>query len=290
MLFPGKSVLLQNILCKPLVKKIAYFILSIVVLSSCSEYEKLLKSGDATLKYDKAMEYYEKEQYTKALTLIEQILPVYKGTEKSEKLNYVHAMCYYKLKDYILASHYFQSFTRDYTNSRYQEEAEYLMAYCFYKLSPRTSLDQANTYNAIEALRIYLRKYPSSEKADECRLLLSEMEEKLVKKAFDSAVLYYNLREYKSAIVALRDALRNHPTSKYREEMLFFLLKSNYLLAVNSVADKQQDRYQNTIDEYYTFIYEYPQSKYLKEAEQIFEQSRVRLTDKSKLEKDITNK
>jgi len=290
MLFPGKSVILQNILRRPLVKKIAYFILSIVVLSSCSEYEKLLKSGDATLKYDKAMEYYEKEQYTKALTLIEQILPVYKGTEKSEKLNYVHAMCYYKLKDYILASHYFQSFTRDYTNSRYQEEAEYLMAYCFYKLSPRTSLDQANTYNAIEALRIYLRKYPSSEKADECRLLLSEMEEKLVKKAYDSAVLYYNLREYKSAIVALRDALRNHPTSKYREEMLFLLLKSNYLLAVNSVADKQQDRYQNTIDEYYTFIYEYPQSKYIREAEQIFEQSRVRLTDKSKLEKDITNK
>jgi outer membrane protein assembly factor BamD len=260
------------------------------ILSSCSEYEKVLKSGDATLKKDKALEYYADNQYTRAVTLLEQIIPVYRGTKDAEQLNFSQAMCYYKLKDYILASHYFQSFVRDYVNSSYQEESEYLLAYCFYLLSPRPSLDQSYTKNAIEAFQIFIRKYPTSEKIKECQKLLSEMQEKLVDKAYEGAKLYYNLGQYKAAIVALRDALKDYPSSNYREEMMFLLLKSNYLLAENSVAEKQQDRYQNTIDEYYTFIYEYPQSKYIKEAEKIFDDSRSKLSDKPDVTKEITEK
>ncbi|NJK87905.1 MAG: outer membrane protein assembly factor BamD [Bacteroidales bacterium] len=84
-----------------------------------------------------------------------------------------------------------------------------------------------------------------------------------------SAKLYYDLEDFKASIVALGNSLNEYPESKYREEILFLILKSNYLLAFNSILSKQKERYQATLDEYYSFITEYPESKYRKEADRM---------------------
>ena len=50
----------------------------LLVFSGCSGYEKLLKSSDYRLKFTKAMEYYEAEEYVRAGTLFDQrCRPVY---------------------------------------------------------------------------------------------------------------------------------------------------------------------------------------------------------------------
>ncbi len=67
-----------------------------------------------------------------------------------------------------------------------------------------------------------------------------------MEKAFISAKLYYNLDNYKASIVALNGCLIDFPESKYREEIMFMLLKSKYLLAQKSVQSKQTERYQDT--------------------------------------------
>lgn len=275
--------------------KYTYFLvlilpLAILLTTSCSEYEKLLKSGDASLKYDKAIEYYEDGQYTRAVTLIEQVLPVYRATTKAEKLNYYHAMCYYQLRDYILAGHYFQNFIRTYNSSEFKEEVEYLYAYCYYLLSPKYSLDQSFTVNAIDALNLYSRKYPESEKVAQSSSMVRELENKLVKKSFESAKLYFNLGEYKSAIVAVQTSLEDYPESNFREDLLFLSLKAQFLLAENSIMSKKQDRYQNTIDDYYTFIFEFPESAYIKEAEKMFEDARSNITTNPDENLEITKK
>jgi outer membrane protein assembly factor BamD len=116
-----------------------------VVLASCSEYEKLLKSDDFQMKYDAAMQYFEDEEYVRAATLIEQILPVYRGTQRAAELSFTLAKSYFHRRDYILAAHHFDSFVRDYPTSEYAEEATYMRAYSNYLLSPRPSLDQRTT-------------------------------------------------------------------------------------------------------------------------------------------------
>ena len=69
-----------------------YIILIILVLlSSCGEYEKLLKSTDFDLKKAKAKEYYDEGQYVKATELLTQILPRYRATEEAEDLNWMNA-------------------------------------------------------------------------------------------------------------------------------------------------------------------------------------------------------
>jgi outer membrane protein assembly factor BamD len=255
-------------------RKIPFYILVISILfASCSGYEKLLKSSDYVLKYNKAFEYYNKQDYARASTLFDQMATVYRGTDKADSVYFYQAKSYYELRDYVMAGHYFKTFVRNFPNSPFAEESDYYSAYCFYKTSPRPSLDQADTYSAIESFRLFIIRYPRSEKVDEARKLIAELSDKLVDKSYQSARLYFDMSDYRASIVALTNSLSEYPDTKYREELMFLLLKSNYLLADNSVVAKQKERFQETVDEYFSFISEFPSSKYRREADRIFETS-----------------
>jgi outer membrane protein assembly factor BamD len=245
----------------------------LLLIGSCSGYEKLLKSHDYKLKYTKAMEFYEEEEYVKAATLLDQIAPVYRGTIKADTVFYYQAMSYYMQRDYILAGHYFSQLAEDYPNSVYAEEADYMTGYCYYKLSPKPSLDQENTIKAMNAFQLFMIKYPASPRVEETQLLIQELRDKLVEKSYLNGKLYYDLGDYKAAIIALRNSLNDYPNTKHREELMFLILKSSYLLADNSIIQKRKERFQDTIDEYYSFIGEFPESKYRREAERMYEEA-----------------
>jgi outer membrane protein assembly factor BamD len=245
----------------------------IVTLFSCGKYEKILKSSDYKLKYQKAFEYYNAEEYVRAATVFEQIVPYFKGTNKSDTVSYYHALSYYKQKDYILGGHYLKTFFENYPYSPFSEEAEFLSAYCYYLTSPRPELDQENTYAAIDAFTLFITKHPGSKHVEEARKYIADLQDKLVDKSFKSAKLYFDLGDYKSSIIALNNSLQEFPDTKYREELQFLILQSNYNLARNSVPSKQKERFQATIDEYYSFIAEFPSSKYSRDAKNIYEDS-----------------
>ncbi|MBE9511363.1 MAG: outer membrane protein assembly factor BamD [Bacteroidetes bacterium] len=250
-------------------------ILLIILFSGCGEYEKMLKSDDYDLKYDKALSYYEQEKYIKAATLFEQILPRFRGTEKSEKINFLHAKSYYLMGNYIMAGHHFSTFFKTYANSEYAEEAYFLTAYCYYLMSPRPSLDQENSYKAINAFILFMNRFPASERVKECNLLIKELQDKLSEKSYLNAKLYFNLGDYKAANVAIQNSLEEYPDTKFREELLFLKLKSQFLLSEGSVYEKQKERYQITLDEYYSFIEEFPGSNFQKEIERIHKSTAV---------------
>ncbi len=260
-------------------KKIAFYLFLSVGTISCGKYEKLLKSSDYTLKYEKAFEYYNNAEYVRSATLFEQIASIYRGTVKADTVQFYRAKSYFYQKDYIMAGHYFQELVSTFPNSAFAEESSFLEGFCEYKQSPRPSLDQSNSYNAIAKLSLFLIKYPNSERAGEAKSIIKEMEEKLVEKSFISAKLYYDLGAYKSAVIALRNSLNEYPDTKYREELLFMILKSHFMIAQNSVEDKVLDRFQATVDEYYSFIGEYPEGKNALEANKIYETSMKILGD-----------
>ncbi len=249
------------------------FILLIILAlaSSCGEYEKLLKSTDFELKKAKAKEYYEEEKYLRTSELLNQVLPRYRATAEAEDLYWLNANTYYNMRDYIMAGSEYKNFAETYPYSEHAEEATFMTAYCDYMLSPRPELDQAYTRSAIEAFTYFQRRYPSSDKVDEAQNLIKELEDKLVEKSYINAKLYYDLKEYRAAVVALDNSLKDYPNTQYREELMFLKLESSYLFAQNSVADKQQERYQATLDEYYSFIEEFPDSEFITEAKKIYD-------------------
>ncbi len=262
--------------CAMFRKQVYYIItilISVVFIFSCSRYEKLLKSDDYNLKYSKAFEYYNKGDYIRSATLFDQIAPIFRGTKKADSVFFFQAMSYYKQNDYVLSGHYFQMFHQTFGNSPFAEEAAFNEAYCYYLSSPRPQLDQQSTYQAIDAFRLFMVKYPKSSRLAECEKYITELREKLMEKSYLGAKLYFNLEDYKASITALNSSLADFPESKYREEIMYMIVKSRYLLAVNSIESKKPERFQETIDDYYSFIAEFPSSKFKKEVDKIYETS-----------------
>jgi len=244
-----------------------------LVLSGCGEYEKLLKSRDFQAKYDAAVKYYEDGEYARAGTLFDQVANIYRGTTKADTVKYYQAKAYYGQRDYMMAGYYFSELSSTYASSVYLEEADFMVGYCFYLRSPRPELDQATTYQAITYMQMFMSRYPNSERIGEALEIITEMSDRLVEKSYISAKLYYDLGYYKSAILALRNSLIEYPDTRFREELMFLILKSSYLLADNSIPSLQRERFQATIDEYYSFIGEFPEGTHTREANRMYEAS-----------------
>ena len=245
-----------------------------MVWTSCSRYQKLLKSSDYNLKYKKAKEYVDKKDYVRALPLYEELITVFRGTARMEDCLFYFAYCNYGIEDYVLASYHFKNFYKTFPKSDKAEEAMYLNAYCYYLDSPKFSLDQSSTVDAINEFQLFVTMFPLSTRIPEVNEIIDKLRLKLQTKAFENAKLYFHMAEYKAAVTSFGTMIREFPESKYREEAQFLMLKAQYLLAKNSIVERQKERYEEAIKFYYTFVDSYGGSKWLREAESIFENCR----------------
>jgi outer membrane protein assembly factor BamD len=243
----------------------------VLLLSGCSDYNKVVKSTDYEFKYKKALEYYEDGEYARASTLLKELINIVRGTSRADKVYYYYAKSLFGQKDNMMAGHYFKSLVKEFPKSEYAEESQYMVGYCFYLDSPGPRLDQTVSQNAIDALQLFINLYPKSTRVDEANRLIIEMRDKMVYKSYLSGKLYFDMDNYKAAVVALTSSLKDFPDTKYREELMYMLLKAKFLLAIKSVEEKKHERLSSALDEYFTFVDEYPESKYRKEVEKYHE-------------------
>lgn len=240
-----------------------------MLLAGCSEFNKALKSTDADLKLQVAEKMMAKESWDRAIPLLEELIVLTRGSERSETVNYLHAKSTYGMKDYTLAAYYLANFTRTFPKSRYAEECAFLSAYCQYMNSPSYELDQVDTRNAMDQMQLFLVRYPESSLKDSSNTLIDKMRTKLEVKAFHGANQYYKMRNYHAASVAFKNFNREWPNSKYREDAMFFTLDSDYQLAINSVETKKLERLNEAMRTYHNFADAFPQSALLPDAEKL---------------------
>lgn len=256
---------------------ISSLLIAVLGVTGCkSRFEKLRLSNDVAKKYQEGIRLYNKKDYSKALILFEGLVQKYRGTAEAEDLNYYYAYTLFRLKDYTTARYKFKEFADTYPASKNAEECRYMGAYCYYLDSPKASLDQENTYKAIDALQLFINLYPKSDRATQAAQYIANLRDKLETKAYDNAKLYYDLggyaiANYKSAVVALKNAQIEFPDIKYAEEMNLLTIKSQYMYAKNSYASRQEDRFNEVIEYYNEFTEAYPTSKFAKEALQLKE-------------------
>ena len=185
----------------------------------------------------------------------------------------MNAQSYFGMKDYFMAGSYYKSFVEQFPFGKHAEEANFKAALCDYNISSRPELDQENTRNAIEGFKIFINKFPNSSKVEESKKLMTDLEDKLVEKSYLSAKLYYDMKQYKAAVIALTNSLKEYASSKYREKMMYLKLNSLYRYAELSYTEKQKERYQATLDDYYSFMEEFPKSTYTKEINSIYQKT-----------------
>lgn len=258
-------------------KKIFQFTLLFVglsVLFSCkSSFDTVLSSTDNNLKKEKALEYFDQEEYYKAQLLFEQIMPFYRGTKEIEPIYFKYCYTHYHLGKYILSAYYFKNFTQTFPRSEFAEEASYMNAFSNYKLSPNYKLDQTYTATAIDEFQKFINQYPTSDKVEVSNALIEEMRAKQEEKAYASAELYYKLEEYQSANHAFDNLLKDYPDSQNVEKVRYMSVVSAYRLAENSIVSKKKERYEETIKLALEFKDRYAESKYRKEVDDISQSS-----------------
>ena len=250
-------------------------LLSAAILSGCGEYNKVLKSTDYNYKYEYAKRAFEEGKYTQAYTILEDIVTVFKGTDKAEESLFLLGMSYYENKDYLSSGSYFRTYYQHYPKGKYAELARFYCGYGYYLDSPETQLDQTGTVKAIEELQNFLEFFPKSDKVSIAQNAIFELQDKLVKKELENATLYYNLgnfmgNNYESAVIVAKNALKDYPYSKYKEQLELLILKSRFQEANQSTDEKKVDRFRVVIDEYYSFINDFPESDNRNEADNIF--------------------
>ncbi len=260
-------------------RRIIYLLPFLLLLTSCGEYNKALKSKDVNYRFDYAKRAFDSRKFTQAASVLETVYTPLRGSANGEEALFLLAMSHYENKDYANSGVYFKTYYSRYPKGKFAELARFYSGYGYYLDSPDPQLDQSQTVKAIEELQGFLDYFPNSDRVTIAQNAIFEMQDKLTLKELQNAQLYYNLgnfmgNNYEAAIITSKNALKTYPYSKFREDFELLILKSRYQEARLSVDEKQADRYRDVIDEYYSYINNYPDSKNRKEADNIFEIAR----------------
>ncbi|MBQ7222890.1 MAG: outer membrane protein assembly factor BamD [Bacteroidales bacterium] len=254
-------------------KKISIVILIAVLFAgvSCtSKYSKLLSGNDTVAKYNAAFEYFNAGKYIRAAELFESISVPTKGTRQEDTVLFYWGLSNYNFKDYVSAENNFNNFINTFPSSPFTLEAEYLRVDCMFKQTLRYELDQTPTYKAISAIDRFIVTHPGSEHERDCRDMLKVLSDRVDKKNFEAARLYYHMEDYLAAHYALKNVLKDDASNIYREDILYLIAMSGYKYAQNSVPERQHERFLNFIDDYYNFVSEYPESGYRNELDNLY--------------------
>lgn len=253
----------------------------LILFISCGEYNKILKSNDIMVKYEAAKKYFNEGKYNRSVALLEEVVPLLRASSYGEESLYMLAQSYYSMKDHVTASEYFKSYYNAYPRGEYAELARFYGAYGLYLDSPDARFDQTDTYKAMQQFQDFIEYFPQSEKKELAQQGLFELQEKLSYKELMAARLYYNLGDYilysfpggnyLSCVITAQNAMRSYPYTKYREDFMYYIFKSKYEMAEKSVDEKRDFRYREVIDEYYSYKNEFPEGKYLKEIQKLYD-------------------
>ena len=275
-------------------KKTLSLIVSTLLLVSCqTSYNQVVKTTDYDYKYEAAKEYYAAGSYNKCSELLEDMVMLLKGTDKAEESLFMLGMCYFNMGDYETACLYLDRYYKTYSKGIYTEQARYYSGKSSFMQSPDVRLDQSPTVTAINTLLEFLDFYPYTNYRDDVLVMLEELRNRLAEKEYLAALLYYNLgsytgncvnggSNYEACIITAENALKTYPYTKFREDLMMMILRARYRLANKSVTEKKEDRYRETIDEYFGFKNEFPDSKYMREADKIYRYSVARNPVKDK--------
>jgi outer membrane protein assembly factor BamD len=259
-------------------------LLLVFVITSC-QFSRLMKSDDPEKKFAKAVEYYNKKDYSHAMQLFDQLMSVMRATDKAQKIYYFYAYCYYGQKDYTLASYYFKRYVTNFPNTKEAEECAFMSAYCTSLNSPEYSLDQTTTFEALKELQLFANTYPKSTRVPECNDIIDKLRVKLEYKDYNVAKMYYTMKDYAASIRSLNNILKEYPETPHKEEILYLVYKSWYSYAKQSVEEKKKERYQKTIASCNDFIQQFPEGHFAGDAKdlKVKSQAEIELLKKKNL-------
>lgn len=272
-----------------------FFCTAIIAIAACtackSEYEALLNSNDVDEKYAAAFDYFNQRKYARAAQLFESMSVLTNGMEKDDTVQYYWGLSNYRSKDYLTAETNFTKFLENFPRSPFAYDARFLRLDCMFRATYRYELDQTPTYACLAAIAEYLSECPADDPHVEiCNKMSADLNERLDRKAYENARLYYKMEDYKAARVAFKNVLKDDSDNVYREDILYYTAMSSYNYARLSVQAKQKERYLVFVDDYLNFVGEIPESKYRRELDAMYRRTQRALGRYTGTDEDLDAK
>ncbi len=279
-----------------MIKKYAFHALMpflALCLASCGEFYKLEKSTNWDELYEAANRYYQNEDYSKAIILYDKVLPVIRGSEKSELAEFNYAYAHFRTKRYIESAGYFKTFFDTYNRSPMAEEAFFMHAYSLYLDAPDYNLDQRSSKEAVNAIQMFINRFPTSDSYERAMDMIQDLQARFEMKAYEESKMYYRLTEglfpgdfYRACIVNFQNFAKNFPDSKYNEELAFKLVEVSYAYADNSIFTQKEERLNQALEFGGDFLEKFPESQYSKNVGNLISQTKSSLAAHLKVKKE----
>ncbi|MDG5765910.1 outer membrane protein assembly factor BamD [Balneolales bacterium ANBcel1] len=252
----------------PNIIKLITLLLVLVTIASCGSRQAIKPGDTLEVAFEKAMGFYDRERYSQAVDAFETVLSIARGTALAADAQYYLAKSHYQNRSFLLAASEFRRFARNYTTDERRMEAEFLEAYSHYRMSPRFNLDQTETYNALSRFQLFITRYPDSEFAEEAAGYMDELRDKLAKKMFHAAEMYFRIGQYESAAIYYGLTVDNYPESQWAEKALANRILAYVEYAENSVRARQQERFEKAVESYESYVQIFPRGPNRPEAEE----------------------
>ena len=210
------------------------------------------------------------------------------GTPREDSVSFFNARCKFKNRDYDTASALFDDFRRKVRPQRlHRRRRRHVRTLLLLPLARPLARPDDDRTGTDRHQRVHVA-LPHSDRVENFKQINGELTQRLHDKSYLNAYTYYKIGRYKSAIVSLKNALKQFPDSNHREEIMYMIVDASYRFANNSIANKQTDRYLSMLDSYLSFKEEFPESKYTKEVDRMAKHARDYL-DRNKKDEDKDN-
>jgi outer membrane protein assembly factor BamD len=258
-------------------KKLSFFLVLIVILSSCRSQE-LIRPGDTLeVAYEKAYSLYEEERWRDAASAFETVISIGRGTDYGQDAQFYLAESYYNNEQYLLAASEYERYSASHPNSPRRQETDFKAALSYYHISPRYNIDQTQTHRAIEQFRLFIARYPNSDRIQEASDKVDELRNKLARKNYEAAQFYMRTNRYNAAAIYYDIVIDRYPESVYAERSLVNQIDAYIQYAENSVPSRQQERYQKAVESYEKYLELFPRGENRSRAEDLYDRAREEL-------------
>jgi outer membrane protein assembly factor BamD len=270
-----------------------FLFLLVLIISSCGKFHKIEKSTNWEELLAAANSYYNAGEYNKAIILYDKVIPVLRGSEKSELADFNYAYSHFRTKRYIESAGYFNTFYQTYNRSPLAEEALFMNAYSLYLDAPDFNLDQKSSKDAVNAIQLFINRFPQSDSYERAMAMIDDLQKRFEEKAYQESMLYLRLTEglypgdfYRACIINFQNFAKNYPDSKYNEELSYKLVEVALSYGENSVFNKKEERLKDVYTFADQFKRKYPESKYLGRVENVTSKTNTVLASHLKVKKE----
>ncbi len=254
-------------------KKLSLLLIIVFIIASCRSQE-LIRPGDTLeVAFEKAYSLYEEERWRDAANAFETVISIGRGTDFGQNAQYYLAESHFNNRQYLLAASEYERYSQSHPNSQRRQEVDFKAALSYYNLSPRYNIDQTQTHRAIEQFRLFLARYPNSERISEVSDKIDELRNKLARKNFEAAEFYMRTNRYNAAAIYYDIVIDRYPESDFAEQALVRQIDAYIQYASNSVTARQEERYQKAVESYEKYLELFPRGENRSRAEDLYDRA-----------------